>query len=50
MFGEGVCSLKMFNPQAEGSRQMCVILSAELTRLLERICQMFPSLQLYTKC
>lgn len=28
-FGEGLCSLKMFNPQAEGSGQTCTILSAE---------------------
>lgn len=28
-FGKGFHSLKMLNPQAEGSGQMCVILSAE---------------------
>ena len=28
-FGEGLCSLNMFNPQAEGSGQMCMSLSAE---------------------
>lgn len=28
-FGEGLRSLKMFNPQAEGFGQMCSILSAE---------------------
>lgn len=30
-FGEDLRSLKMFNPQAEGSGQMCLILSAETT-------------------
>lgn len=40
--------VKMFDPQAEGSGQMCFC--SELIGLEEQICQMAPSLQLCTAC